>query len=377
MSIGLTVAGAAALIAWLGVLLHPARPWDLEPRDRADDPPSPPPARWPEVCIVVPARDEARLLPQTLPALLAQEYPGEWQVVVVDDRSSDRTAAVARGHASPRLTVVDGAPLPVGWAGKVWALEQGVAHAGGASYLLLTDADILHAPSSLRRLVAESEAGDLALDSRMARLHVKGAVEHLLVPPFAFFFALLYPMRWANDPARRVAAAAGGCVLLRRTALDAIGGFDAIRGAVIDDVALAGAVKRHGSRIRLATGSEGVRSLRASASYGAFARTVRRTAFTQLRHSWLLLAATVLVLLVMFVAPPALVLAPAIADVGPLAPLLGALAWAASALAYLPTLRLYRLWLPWALTLPLAGLLYGAMTVDSALRHALGRRGTW
>jgi len=377
MSIGLTVAGAAALIAWLAVLLHPARPWDLEPRDGDDAPPSPPPAAWPEVCVVVPARDEAGLLPHTLPALLAQEYPGEWRVVVVDDRSSDGTAAVARGHASPRLTVVDGAPLPEGWAGKVWALEQGVAHAGGADYLLLTDADILHAPSNLRRLVAESEADDLALDSRMARLHVKGAVERLLVPPFAFFFALLYPMRWASDPTRRLAAAAGGCVLLRRSAFDAIGGFASIRGAVIDDVALATAVKRNGLRIRLATGSERVRSLRAYASYGAFARTVRRTAFTQLRHSCWLLAATVLVLLVMFVAPAVLVLCWPIVDVGSVAPVLGALAWAAATLAYLPTLRLYRLGLPWGLTLPLAGLLYGAMTVDSALRHARGRRGAW
>src|SRR5262249_36696308 len=210
---------------WLGVLLHPARAWDLRPRDAEDhrDPPA-----WPEVCIVVPARNEAAVLPSTLPHLLAQDYPGAWRVVVVDDRSTDGTAAVAHSFDAQRLVVVEGTTLPDGWVGKVWALEQGRAAAGDAEYLLLTDADIVHAPSSLRTLVAESVEHALALDSRMALLHVAGFTERLLVPPFAFFFALLYPMRWASDNRRRLAAAAGGCILVRVDALTAAGGFAAM-----------------------------------------------------------------------------------------------------------------------------------------------------
>jgi len=376
MSVALVVIGAAALLAWLSVFVHPARPWDLRPQDD-ETPPSPEPSVWPEVCVVIPARDEAEVLPLTLPALAAQEYPGEWRVVIVDDRSRDETADVARSHATGRVTVVEGSPLPEGWAGKVWALEQGVSAAGEADYLLLTDADILHAPTSLQELVAESETQGIALNSRMARLHAAGVVERLLVPPFAFFFALLYPMRWSNDPRRRLAAAAGGCILLRLDALQAIGGLQTIAGAVIDDVSLAAAVKRRGFSIRLATSRERVRSVRSYETLGAFSRTVRRTAFTQLRHSWLLLTATVLALLVMFAVPPALVLLWPIWHPAWLAAALGALAWTLAACVYLPTLHFYRLLPLWAVTLPLAGLLYGAMTVGSALRHARGGRGVW
>jgi hopene-associated glycosyltransferase HpnB len=376
MSYALAVAGGAALVAWVSVLVHPARPWDMRPRDD-EMPPPPDPPTWPEVCVVVPARDEAGVLPLTLPALAAQDYPGEWHVVVVDDRSSDGTSDVANAQATGRVSVLEGSPLPDGWAGKVWALEQGAAGAGAADFLLLTDADILHAPTNLRELVAESSAQELALNSRMARLHVGGAVERLLVPPFAFFFALVYPMRRANDPRRRLAAAAGGCILLRRDALVAIGGLQAIRGAVIDDIALATAVKRRGLAIRLATSRDKVRSVRSYRTLSAFAHTVRRTAFTQLRYSWLLLAATVLALLLMFVLPPVLVLLWPICHPGWLAPVLGALAWAVAAVVYLPTLRLYGLTGLRAVTLPLAGLLYGAMTVDSALRHARGERRVW
>lgn len=375
MTAALEVVGAGALACWLGVLLHPARAWDLRPR--GDDVRSPEPPSWPDVCVVVPAHDEALVLPETLPALLAQDYPGTWRVVVVDDRSADGTGDVARAVRSDRLDVLRGEPLPDGWVGKVWALEQGRALAGSACYLLLTDADIVHATSSLRALVAESEADELGLNSRMARLHVAGLVERLLVPPFAFFFALLYPMRWANDPRRRVAAAAGGCVLIRADALEAIGGFAAIRGAVIDDIGLATEVKRRGLPTRLAVSADNVRSVRVYATLAGFWRTVRRTAFTQLRCSWALLAATLVALVLLFLVPPGLVLLRALGVGSWLTLGLGATAWLALAAAYLPTLRLYRLGVPWAVTLPLAGLLYGAMTVDSALRHARGARGVW
>jgi hopene-associated glycosyltransferase HpnB len=375
MGAGLAALGAVALAAWAGVLLHPARPWDLRPRD-AGQPAPPDPACWPEVCVLVPAHDEAALLPRTLPALLAQDYPGTWRVVLVDDRSRDGTAGVAAAHATERLTVVAGTPLPDGWAGKVWALDQGARLASAAGYLLLTDADILHGPRSLRDLVADAEARRVALDSRMARLHVSSLAERLLVPPFVFFFALLYPMRWVNDPRRRLAAAAGGCVLLRRDALEAIGGFGAIAGAVIDDVALAAAVKRRGLPIRLASAGEEIRSLRAYGTPAAFWRTVRRTAFTQLRHSLPLLAVTTALLLVLFAGPPALVAAGAVTGRWWLLGL-GAAGWLAAAAAYVPTLRLYGVSPAWAVSLPLAGVLYGGMTLDSARAHLTGGRGAW
>ena len=375
MSVALSLVGGAALVSWLGVLLHPARPWDLHPRD--DGLPASDLETWPGVCVVVPARDEAVTLAVTLPTLSAQDYPGEWRVVVVDDRSTDGTADVARSRATGRLTVVEGDPLPHGWVGKVWALEQGSRLASGARYLLLTDADIAHAPSNLRRLVAEAEADGLALDSRMARLHAQGAVERLLVPAFAFFFALLFPMRWVNDPRRRLAAAAGGCVLVRTDALATAGGFGAIRSAVIDDVALATSVKRQGLPIRLEASAGDVRSVRAYRTLGGFWRTVRRTAFTQLRHSWLLLAATTLALGLLFLAPPALVVLGTLGVGGRPVLVLGGTAWLVLTAVYLPTVRLYRVGLLWALTLPLAGLLYGAMTIDSGLRHARGGRGVW
>jgi hopene-associated glycosyltransferase HpnB len=375
MGAALTGVGIAALVAWAGVLLHPARPWDLRPRD-GGTPALPEPEEWPEVCVLVPARDEADLLPRTLPALLAQDYPGGWRVVLVDDRSTDGTGDVARAYRSTRLTVADGRPLPHGWAGKVWALEQALAAAGEATYVLLTDADILHEPSSLRGLVAESEALGLALDSRMARLHVAGATERLLVPPFVFFFALLYPMRWVNERRRRPAAAAGGCVLVRRDALSETGMFAAICDAVIDDIALASAVKRRGLQIRLAASDGSVRSLREYRTLAGFWRTVRRTAFTQLRHSFAVLLVTIVLLALLFVAPPALLVAGLVMVSWPVA-MAGGLAWLVAGSTYLTTVRLYGLRPGWALSLPLAGLLYGAMTVDSALRHARGGRGEW
>ena len=375
MSTALAVVGAVGLISWLGVLVHPARPWDLHPE--GDDASPPEPSSWPNVSVLVPARDEAAVLPVTLPALLAQDYPGRWRVVLVDDRSTDGTGDVARRHDSERLVVVEGCPLPAGWVGKVWALEQGVVHAGDAEYLLLTDADILHDPSNLRELVAESELQGLGLDSRMARLHAGSVVERLLVPPFAFFFALLYPMRWANDPRRRVAAAAGGCLLIRRSALAEIGGFAVIKGAVIDDIGLASAVKRLGRPIRLASSRDRVRSVRAYPTLGGFWRTVRRTAFMQLRCSWLLLAGTTIALAVLFAAPPVLVVLGSSGIAGRWGLAFGGLAWVVATAVYLPTVRRYRLSPLWALTLPLAGILYCAMTVDSAIRHVRDARGVW
>ena len=190
--------GAISLLSWIVVALRPGRAWDCRPV--AEDEPAPPdPRSWPSVCILIPARNEAAMLPRTLPALLAQNYPGQWRVVVVDDRSTDGCAEAAASTGDGRVSLLRGAALPEGWAGKVWAMQQGAA-ASTEGYLFLTDADILHAPGSLRRLVAESEAGSLALNSRMARLRCESSAERLLIPAFVWFFGLLYPMRRVNRP---------------------------------------------------------------------------------------------------------------------------------------------------------------------------------
>jgi len=370
--LALTVAGAVSASAWAGLLLYPARPWDLRPIGE-DDPAPDDPVRWPEVAVLVPARDEGGTVPQTLPALLAQDYPGSWSAVLVDDRSVDGTAEVARALGDGRLRVVDGEPLSPGWVGKVWALEQAARVAPAtARYLLLTDADIVHAPWSLRRLVAESEARGLALNSRLARLDSRSLAARLLVPPFVFFFSCLYPMRRANDPADPLAAAAGGCELIRRDALDAAGGFAAMRGAVIDDLTLARRVKALGFPIRLALSRADVTSVRRHATVASVWRMVSRTAFEQLRRSYLLVAGTLVGLAVLFAVPFAL-LALGLAEggrSGAVAASLGGLGWALMTTAFLPTVRVYALRWPWALTLPLAGLLYAGMTLDSALRPA-------
>jgi hopene-associated glycosyltransferase HpnB len=388
--LALTAAGAVSAGAWLAVLLDPARAWDLCPVGE-DEPAVRDPSEWPHVAVVVPARNEARQLPDTLPALLAQEYPGRWEAVLVDDRSDDDTAETARrlDGREGRLTVVDGERLPDGWSGKVWALTQGCSAALATHppprYLLLTDADIRHGPTSLRRLVAESESLGLALNSRMARLRTVGAAERLLIPPFVFFFNLLYPMRRVNAPLRRPAAAAGGCVLVRADALERAGGLAAISGEVIDDVNLARKVKALGEPIRLATSRTDVLSLREYGSLAGVWRMVRRTAFDQLRYSWLLLAATLAGLLLLFPLPPALaLLGLGLGLGGAAAPgaalavgLVGLAGWALMTLAFAPAVRFFELPLAWALTLPVAGVLYGGMTVDSARLHLQGVRRAW
>jgi hopene-associated glycosyltransferase HpnB len=352
-----------SLSAWVGLLVWPARPWDLRPVAE-DQPPFAAPPDWPEVCAIVPARNEAALLPETLPRLLGQDYPGPLRVVVVDDRSADGTGEIARDLGAELVT---GSELPSGWVGKACALEQGLAHAGSARYLLLTDADVRHVAGSARSLVAEAEADDLALVSRMVRLRCESQAERLLVPAFLFFFNCLYPMRLANDPRRRLAAAAGGCILVSRHGLDRAGGFHPLRGAEIDDVALARAVKRSGGRIRLAVSRRDVESLRAHETVRSFWRTIRRTAFAQLGRSHALLVATLAGLAGLFAAPP-LALALGLAALDPVPAALGVAAWIASAAAYLPSVRFFGLPAARALLLPAAGLLYAGMTLDSGAR---------
>lgn len=364
--------GALSFLAWVAVAIRD-RAWDMKPVAE-EEPEPPPPAAWPSVCVLIPARNEAATLPRTLPALLAQDYPGPKRVLVIDDRSTDGTGDAARALGAD---VVRGAELPEGWAGKVWAMQQGVA-ASTEPLLLLTDADILHDSRSLRRLVAESEAAGLALNSRMARLRCESPAERLLIPAFVWFFGLLYPMRRVNRPELRIAAAAGGCILLRREALEKAGGFETIRGALIDDVQLARRIKSTDAPIRLSLSRSDVRSLREYPTVGSVWRMVRRTAFTQLRRSWALLALALLVMTLMFAVPPVVLAAGlALAMIDPTylqAAIHGFAAWTVMASIHRPAARFFGLLDARALALPLVGALYALMTLDSAVR---GGRGDW
>lgn len=368
---------ALSLAIWVYLVLAHGRFWRADQRlGRA-----PAPARWPSVVAVVPARDEAALVPRTLAALLGQEYAGRFRVVLVDDESSDGTAKVARdtaaGHArGARLAVVATGPRPAGWVGKMWAVESGV-RAGSAEppdWWWLTDADVAHAPDTLARLAAKGEAEGLDLVSLMVRLDPGRGWNALLVPAFVYFFQQLYPFPRVNDPRARTAAAAGGCVLVRAGALERAGGIAALRGEVIDDCALGRAVKR-GGPIWLGL-AEREASVRPYAGTRDVWNMVARSAYTQLRHSPLLLAGTLAGLALLYLVPALALLAwPLHGSAASAA--LGAGAWALQAVSFAPTLALYRRPGWWGLALPAAGALYAAMTLDSARRHWRARGATW
>jgi hopene-associated glycosyltransferase HpnB len=342
---------------------------------------------WPGVVAVVPARNEAAVLPDTLPTLLAQEYPGAFTVVLVDDDSSDGTSGAAArlaGPGSARLRVVAGTRTPDGWAGKVWAMEQGVRAAGDAAYILFTDADIGYAPGTLTALVRAAESDDRGLVSQMALLRAETFWEKLIVPAFVYFFAQLYPFRRVNRPGARTAAAAGGCMLVRRGALAAAGGLQRISDARIDDVALGRLLKSPPPAARCWLGlTTSVTSRRPYPSLSGLWDMVARSAYTQLRYSPAALAGTLLGLLWLYALPPAAALGGLIwlaagggVTAGWLA-LAGLAGWAVMTASYVPLLRLYRLSPLRAPGLPLIALLYAGMTADSARRYHLGRGGQW
>ncbi|WP_445283188.1 glycosyltransferase [Streptomyces sp. DSM 118148] len=367
----------ASLAAWCWLLLCQGFFWRTDVRL----PPRRSPGDWPPVCVVVPARDEAAVLPASLPSLLAQDYPGRAEIVLVDDGSTDGTGELARElarrHGGLPLTVDSPGEPPAGWTGKLWAVRHGIglARARDPEYLLLTDADIAHAPDSLRELVAAARTGGFDVVSQMARLRVESLWERLVVPAFVYFFAQLYPFRRIGRRGSRTAAAAGGCVLLRADTAGRAGIPDAIRHAVIDDVALARAVRHAGGHVWLGL-AERVDSVRPYPRLHDLWRMVSRSAYAQLRHSPPLLLGTVAGLALVYLVPPAAVVAGAVA--GSAATLAaGALAWAVMTGTYLPMLRYYRQ-PPWlAPLLPFTAFLYLLMTVDSAVQHYRGRGAAW
>ncbi|MEQ8193637.1 MAG: glycosyltransferase, partial [Rhodospirillales bacterium] len=372
---------AVSAAAWLFLILFRGSFWKADqrlpsvPEDRATPP---------DVVVVIPARNEEGSIGKTVASLLRQDYPGGFHIVVVNDNSTDATARDARDAAqtiaggASRLTVLDGAPLAPGWTGKLWAVHQGVQKAEdinpSAAYVLLTDADIEHGERSLLRLVDQAERGGYDLVSLMVLLQCRYFWERWLIPAFVFFFQKLYPFRWVNDPKNGTAAAAGGCMLVRRSALRKIGGIGAIADQLIDDCALAAAIKK-GGKIWLGLTEDTV-SLRSYEALGEIWRMVARSAYEQLRHSVLLLLGTVIGMVAIYLVPPLATIGGIAAADSALAAF-GIVAYGAMTAAYRPTLRLYGLNGAWALALPGAGLLYTLMTLDSARRHWRGKGGAW
>ena len=334
-------------------------------------------SRWPFVVALVPARNEEGTIAAALASLANQDYPGSFKIVAVNDNSSDRTAAAARGVKGP-IAVLEAEPLGEGWAGKLAALHQGATYAAKklpkAEYIWFTDADVVHGPKVLRALVEAAELDRRALVSQMVMLQCENFWERALVPAFVFFFAMLYPFRAVNDPRARCAAAAGGSILIVRAVLEEIGGIPSLKGELIDDCALAKRVKWSGHRTWLGLGPMS-RSIRAYA-FADFWAMVTRSAFTELRHSYALLAAAVFGLGLVFLAPPALAVI-GVLDLDAALLAAGLFSWAAMVVLYAPTLAIYRLNPLWGLALPLISALYIAMTVDSGLKHALCRGAVW
>ena len=371
------VLGILALGIWLHLFFGRGGFWRVKKFD-ADRAECAELSEWPSVIVVVPARNEAETIGQTIAELIRQDYPGKYFVVVVDDHSEDGTANFARrvaaeNSAVEQVRIVSAAALPAAWTGKVWALHEGVSSAAAEAptYYWFTDADVGHAPDTLRRLVGRAERGRLDLTSLMVLLQAKTLHEQMLIPAFLYFFLKLYPPPWIADENANTAGAAGGCILLRRETLERIGGLAAIRGEVIDDCALARAVKRGGGRIWMGLTRKSF-SLRVYGSFGEIRDMIARTAFTQLDYSAPVLAATLAGMFFVYLAPIFLLFAG-----DPSARVLGATAWVLMSLSFLPTVRFYRLSLLWAPLLPLAAIYYSYATLVSAARYWLGRGGQW
>jgi hopene-associated glycosyltransferase HpnB len=382
-------AAVILLTIWFYLFIAHGSFWNVRLFDD-DDATIPQPSSWPAVTAIIPARNEAETIAQTIASLAQQNYPGKFSIVVVDDHSEDATANLAQQaaqanrknpNASIDVTILIAPTLQPNWTGKLSALNAGVLHAtkeNAPTYLWFTDADIVHAPDTLSRLVSRAEYQHLDLNSLMVLLRAESLPERFLIPPFLFFFLMLYPPRRIASSSSSVAGAAGGCILLRRDALDRIGGLASICSEVIDDCALARAVKNaaHVGGIKKANIWMGLtrksRSLRAYTTFGEIRDMIARTAFTQLRYSTILLIFTLLGLVALYFAPIALLFAhDTFTRVVALA------TWLLMSLLFLPTVRFYRISTHWAATLPAAAAFYAAATFLSALRYWTNRGAQW
>lgn len=359
----LALAGAAV---WLIILLLPWRPWAAAETLNVE--PEAPKTDLSEITVLIPARNESEVIQTTLEGLKGQ---GEGlSVVLVDDQSTDDTVRLAEESGIEGLKVIPGTPPPPGWSGKLWALQQG-CRTVETPLTLLIDADIYLEPGALSTLLKEMKEKGVQFLSLMAALRMDSFWERLLMPAFIYFFKLLYPFRLSNNPRTRVAAAAGGCILLETRIISELGGFDALRGALIDDCALAKRVKSRGYRTWIGL-TRSVRSLRSYDRLRTIWNMVARTAFVQLRHSGLLLLLCTLLMAVLFLVPVAGLLFPSL-----WARVLSLSAIGLMILTYLPTLAFYGLPRRWSAGLPLIGALFLAMTWTSAVRHWLGEGAEW
>ena len=362
-----------ALVVWIYLLVGRGMFWLARERDGGEGTL----AAWPSVTAIVPARDEAETIAQSIGSLLEQDYPGAFRIVLVDDQSADGTADIARAlDATGRLSVLSGAPLPEGWTGKLWAVKQGIAHAAGGSpdYLWLTDADIVHTTDNLRALVSRATSNGLVLVSLMAKLRCEDFAERFLIPPFVFFFAMLYPFDWVNRKENPLAAAAGGCMLVKREALEQAGGIESVRHEIIDDCALARRMKKIGG-IWLGLTERAV-SMRRYPRIADVGRMISRSAYAELRYSPLRLVGAIVGMALVFAAPAVIALLPTDL-VGLEAGLIAATAWIAMLGAIQPMLLFYRRSVFWGFALPLAGAIYAAFTLNSAIQYWRGRGGLW
>jgi hopene-associated glycosyltransferase HpnB len=376
-----SVLGIITLAIWLHLFFGRGWFWQVTKIDADGDEPGKL-TDWPSVVAVVPARNEAETIGRVVIGLLRQDFPGKFSVVVVDDHSEDGTGSIARrvareNGAGERVSVVSASALPEGWTGKLWALHEAVLRGGGSGvadgpvFYWFTDADVTHAPDTLQRLVVRAQRDRLDLASLMVMLQAKTLPERALIPAFLYFFLMLYPPRWIADDDLGTAGAAGGCILLRRNALERIGGFGAIRAEVIDDCALARAVKLSDGRVWLGLTRKSI-SLRVYGSFGEIRDLIARTAFTQLRYSALILAGTLVGMFLTYMAP---VLLPFVHD--STARVLGTVAWFLMTLSFLPTVRFYRLSPTWAPLLPLTAVFYACATWLSAVWYWMGKGGSW
>ncbi len=373
----LIAAGVLSLSIWVYLVLARGGFWRIHPAASPQETlENTNPVR---IAVIIPARNEADVVGRAVRSLLPQTGGNKIHIFLVDDASNDGTAQATRSAAmaesqGQNLTVVPGSPLPAGWSGKLWAMQQGIEHAADSApdFYLFTDADVEHAPDSVATLVSIAQTGPYDMASFMVKLHCQSVAEKLLIPAFVYFFFKLYPPSWVADPRRSEAGAAGGCILMRPMALAKAGGIEAIRQEVIDDCSLAARVKRSGGRLWLGT-SAITRSIRPYEGFSEIGRMISRSAFSQLRHSSVLLLLSMLGMAATYLLPPALVFAGH--RIVPAA--LGGTAWLLMILSYLPVLRLYRLNPLWTLALPLAAVFYVGATFHSAWKYWTGRGGEW